>query len=69
MLAEVSTNLTIAGNPLLATLGDTSSWRSVAAMIITDNPKLPQCEIDRLDERLMACDGSCALNDDAAVCD
>jgi hypothetical protein len=68
-LKTVSTNLTIAVNPSLLTLGDTEGWGSVGAMIITDNTSLPQCEVDELDARLMACGGSCALNDPDATCD
>jgi hypothetical protein len=68
-LTTVSASLTIAANPLLGTLGDTDSWLAVESMIITDNPSLPQCEIDLLDARLMACGGSCAMNDASATCD
>lgn len=68
-LRTVSLNLTIAANPSLLTLGDTDAWVSVGAMIITDNASLPQCEVDALDARLIACGGSCALNDAEATCD
>jgi hypothetical protein len=68
-LTTISASLTIAANPLLGTLGATDGWLAVESMTITDNASLPQCEVDLLDARLMACAGTCAMNDASATCD
>jgi hypothetical protein len=66
----VSNQLTINGNPALATLGDSSALESVAVLEISYNPALPQCEVDALDARLQACGNRlCEGNDSTATCD
>jgi len=60
--------LTIAANDLLSTIGDVDALMSVSMLVITGNPALPQCEVDALDARLMACGSSCGGNDPAATC-
>jgi hypothetical protein len=60
--------LTIAGNPVLETVGTLDSLTSVDLLIIAGNSQLPQCFVDALDARLMACDMSCGGNDMTAVC-
>jgi hypothetical protein len=69
-LETVSRQLTINGNPVLATLGDLSTLKSVELIEISYNAALPQCEVDALDARLQACgDGLCEGNDTTATCD
>jgi hypothetical protein len=69
-LETVSNQLTINGNPLLATLGNLSALGSVGLLEISYNRSLPQCEVDALDTRLQACgDGLCEGNDSTATCD
>ena len=61
-------NLTIAGNEALTSLGDLDALTSVGMLVIAGNTMLPQCRVDELDERLMACNMSCGGNDDTAMC-
>jgi hypothetical protein len=61
-------NLTIAGNPELTSVGTLSELSEVGLLVIGGNPKLPQCFVDALDARLMACDMSCGGNDTTATC-
>jgi hypothetical protein len=61
-------NLTISGNDELLTVGTLSELDDVGSLIISGNPKLPQCFVDALDARLMACDMSCVGNDASATC-
>jgi hypothetical protein len=61
-------NLTIAGNEELTTVGTLSELSDAGQLIIAGNPKLPQCFVDALDERLMACNKSCSGNDANATC-
>lgn len=69
-LPELATveNFTIAGNDVLTSLGDLDSLLSVGMLTIAGNPMLPQCAVDELDQRLMACNASCGGNDMTAVC-
>jgi hypothetical protein len=62
-------NLTIAGNLSLTSLGALTTLTEVANLAIAENPKLPQCFVDELDQRLRACNMTCSGNDDAAACD
>jgi hypothetical protein len=65
---ESAQTLTIAGNPELETVGTLDSLVSVDTLIIAGNAQLPQCFVDALDARLMACNMSCGGNDMTAVC-
>ncbi|HEX6276949.1 MAG TPA: hypothetical protein VFZ53_28105 [Polyangiaceae bacterium] len=61
-------NLTIAGNAELTSVGTLSELTDVGLLVIAGNVKLPQCSVDALDARLMACDMSCGGNDTSATC-
>jgi hypothetical protein len=67
-LLESAENLTISGNEALSTVGTLSALGEVGLLVISSNPKLPQCFVDALDARLMACDMSCSGNDASATC-
>jgi hypothetical protein len=69
-LETVTQSLTVAGNPVLTTLGTLDALTDVESMFITQNPMLPQCFVDALDERLGSpCGGNCMDNDASASCD
>ena len=61
-------SFTVAGNQSLETLGTLNALLSVGTLTIAGNPRLPQCFVDALDLRLMACNMSCGGNDMTAVC-
>jgi hypothetical protein len=61
-------SFTVAGNQTLVTLGTLDALMSVGSLIIGGNPRLPQCFVDALDARLMACNMTCSGNDTTAVC-
>jgi hypothetical protein len=67
-LLESAENLSIAGNEALLTVGTLSALDDVGLLVISSNPKLPQCFVDALDTRLMACNMSCSGNDASATC-
>jgi hypothetical protein len=62
-------NLTVADNLVLTTLGTLDALTEVDSLIIAGNPMLPQCFVDELDERLMACSSTCGGNDTTALCE
>ena len=66
-LAVVQNDLTVVGNSTLQSL-DLRRLDSVGALTISGNPRLPQCGVDELSERVGGC-ASCAGNDEAAACD
>jgi hypothetical protein len=49
-------------------MGTLDSLLSVEMLVIAGNPMLPQCFVDELDQRLMACNMSCGGNDMTATC-
>jgi len=67
-LLESAENLTISGNQTLSTVGTLEALGDVGVLVISSNPMLPQCVVDALDARLMACDMSCDGNDVSATC-
>jgi hypothetical protein len=67
VLEQVDASLTIASNDVLSSLGALDELATVGSLTIAGNPALPQCFVDELDARLMAC-GSCAGNDTTATC-
>jgi hypothetical protein len=67
-LGTVTSSFVIASNEVLTSLGNLDALMTVGALTIAGNPALPQCLVDELDERLMACNDSCGGNDTNAVC-
>jgi len=69
-LTRVDT-LNIVSNAELGSLGALLGWpgRTVGAMTISNNPRLPQCQVEAFDVAQLgaSCTG-CALNDAAATC-
>jgi len=68
VLATVDSYFTIASNDALTSLGTLDALTSVGMLTIAGNPALPQCFVDELDARLMACNASCGGNDMTATC-
>jgi hypothetical protein len=66
-LLSVAESLIVSQNPELDTL-TIENLSSVSAILINDNPKLPQCVVDAIDADLMACE-SCQGNDESTSCD
>ena len=67
LLQTVGGSLNVSENPELETLV-LNSIDSVGELNINGNPKLPQCQVDALDESLEAC-SQCEGNDEDASCD
>ena len=67
-LTTVTELLGIFSNPMLVSLGALDQLTSVEAMNINTNAMLPQCLVNALDARLMAC-GSCGDNNWTEPCD
>jgi hypothetical protein len=68
LLSLIGGTLTVSSNASFTTLRGLDSVTSVAAMLISGNPMLPQCEVDALGARLNACQSNCLGNDDTATC-
>jgi hypothetical protein len=64
---ETAGSLTIAQNDVLTDVGSLESLTSLESLVFAANASFPQCEVDALDARLMACT-SCAGNDTTATC-
>jgi len=68
-LYDVARSFTVADNAVLSNIGTLDDLETVGSLSIQGNPALPQCFVDALDARLMACNTSCTGNDPTATCD
>lgn len=67
-LESVTEQLVIGGNDNLLTLNELPSLENLGGFLVTANPKLPQCEVDAIAERVGVDCYPCSGNDTAAIC-
>lgn len=67
-LTDVTGTFYVWSNINLTTLGPLDALTHAGSLSISDNQRLPQCEVDTLDLRLQACE-QCTDNDPSAICD
>jgi hypothetical protein len=60
-------SMTITGNASLRSIGSLGALMRIDSLIVAQNPRLPQCQVDAIDARLMAC-SPCTDNDDRVAC-